>query len=146
MRVPISETSDPIKKHWARSLKAIDDTYSNGFSFVGVYLEPGTEVDIDDLRPNREFPEEPIVLEHMTLAGAGGRTRMWARLWKYDLSTGAWNEIAKGRGAQWAKDLIVEGLKHLPRGKNEKAPDEAKRKGAKTPWDIWSNLKSAVDH
>lgn len=143
--VPATPTTENIKKHWAKTLSAIDRSHSNGYAFVGKFVKPGQKIGIGELRPSAEFPEVPIVVECLVTTDAFDGEQSLARLWRYDGERSEWRELAQADGDRWAKPLIEEALKYLPEGKNATAADHAARLAKNRPQDLWANIKTYID-
>lgn len=146
--VPESPTIHQVTKRWARTLRAIDTRFSNGYAFIGEKLSPGSLIQPKQLRPTSAFPKFPLVLEFLQATGHGGQDKVVARLWQYDMGKGGgWQEVSKAEGYRWAKPLIEVALQYLPTGRNDAAPEPAAKPtmATKSPQAIWPNIKAYID-
>lgn len=74
-----------------------------GFGWTGVIMKPGSTVTQSQLRPDRRFPPQPVMLECAGLCGENGES-VWI-LWK--LLGGAWIEIGRCQSVrdEWSRAL-----------------------------------------
>lgn len=111
IRLPLSSRRN--KLGYIKVLSRINEKAPYGFSFDGILFAPGKTVDLSELRPTRDYPEVPILLECAgTQNPLDGRpsTRHWPTLyilWKLDPLKHQWIEVARAQSESWdwAADL-----------------------------------------
>ncbi len=101
------------KRHfsWCKLLADADPTLTGSYAFTGEPKKPGQVVSDQELRPSRDFPPIPVVLECAGPCGDGGQYRYI--LWQ--LQGRLWIEIGRSesRSWEWSKDLAPMALRVL---------------------------------
>jgi hypothetical protein len=110
-RIPNSAARRGLASY-AKLLTRVDARAQNGFGFEGTFVRPGKIVPIASLWPTSAHPPTPLLLEYAgQVAPQRGHRRAETRdlyvLWKFDVLTRRWEEVARTTASnwEWALDL-----------------------------------------
>lgn len=110
VRLPCSSPRNAREK-FCKLLSYVDPEAEHAFGFEGCFLRPGATVTEAELRPSREFPVDPILLEYVKgpAYGPAGRRRSDSIyiLWRYDRENDTWRELGRAvsHAWEWAMEL-----------------------------------------